>query len=78
MKPRLPYGQLPTIKVEGEVICTSMAIARYRNQPRAHTPHLSRTVIFPLRFLAEKYGLAGNNNLERAQADEIGREAVAK
>ena len=28
VKPRLPYGQLPTIKFEGEVICTSMAIAR--------------------------------------------------
>ena len=50
VKPRLPYGQLPTIKVEGEVVCTSMAIAR---------------------LLADKYGLAGNNNLERAQADEI-------
>ena len=28
VKARLPYGQLPTIKFEGEVICTSMAIAR--------------------------------------------------
>ena len=28
VKPRLPYGQLPTIKFEGEVICTSMSIAR--------------------------------------------------
>merc|ERR1711879_32984 len=50
VKSRLPYGQLPSLKYDGEVICTSMAIAR---------------------FLAGKFGLAGNTNLERAQADEI-------
>merc|ERR1711988_1848395 len=50
VKSRLPYGQLPTLKYDGEVICTSMAIAR---------------------FLAGQFGLAGNTNLERAQADEI-------
>ena len=50
VKTRLPYGQLPTLKYDGEVICTSMAIAR---------------------FLAGQFGLAGDSNLEAAQADEI-------
>merc|ERR1712168_819144 len=50
VKSRLPYGQLPTLKYDGEVVCTSLAIAR---------------------FLANQYGLAGDTNLEAAQADEI-------
>merc|ERR1711953_415629 len=29
VKSRLPYGQLPSLKYDGEVICTSMAIARW-------------------------------------------------
>jgi len=29
VKSRLPYGQLPSLKYEGEVICTSLAIARF-------------------------------------------------
>ena len=28
VKSRLPYGQLPSLKYEGEVICTSLAVAR--------------------------------------------------
>merc|ERR1711976_256356 len=29
VKPKLPYGQLPVVKVDGEVICQSITIARY-------------------------------------------------
>ena len=65
VKSRLPYGQLPSLKYDGEVICTSMAIARW-----GLSGH-SDTVIASCRFLADKFGLAGNTNLERAQADEI-------
>jgi len=50
VKPKIPFGQLPTLKYNGELICQSMAIAR---------------------LLANEYGLAGKNNLENAQADEI-------
>merc|ERR1712126_52995 len=50
IKDKLPYGQLPVLKIEGESIAQSTAIAR---------------------MLADKYGLSGRTNLEKAQADEI-------
>ena len=28
VKPRLPFGQLPTLKYEGELLCQSMTLAR--------------------------------------------------
>merc|ERR1711892_26647 len=50
VKPNLPYGQLPILKYNGELLCQSMTIAR---------------------FLASEFGLAGRNDVEKSQADEI-------
>merc|ERR1712110_161800 len=50
VKDKLPFGQLPVAKINGQVVYQSMAIAR---------------------CLADMFGLAGQTNLEKAQADEI-------
>merc|ERR1712045_214350 len=50
LKPSTPFGQLPLLQWGDEVICQSMACAR---------------------FIAREVGLAGNNNMESAQVDEI-------
>merc|ERR1712215_352945 len=50
VKSKLPYGQLPTLKYDGEVVCQSISISR---------------------FLAKEFGLAGKDNIENAQCDEI-------
>merc|ERR1712018_73359 len=50
LKPTTPFGQLPLLQWGDEVICQSMACAR---------------------FIAREVGLAGNNNMESAQVDEI-------
>merc|ERR1712130_696619 len=50
LKPSTPFGQLPLLQWGDQVICQSMACAR---------------------FIAREVGLAGNNNMESAQVDEI-------
>merc|ERR1719419_1212175 len=50
VKPKIPFGQVPTLKYNGEVLCQSIAISR---------------------FLANEFGLAGKNNIENAQANEV-------
>merc|ERR1711942_357268 len=50
VKPTMPYSQLPLLQWGDQVICQSMACAR---------------------FIAREVGLAGNNNMESAQVDEI-------
>jgi len=50
LKPSTPWGQVPMLYWDGEVVAQSIACAR---------------------FLARQFGLAGRNNLEMAQVDEI-------
>ena len=66
VKEKLPYGQFPVAKVEGEVLGQSMAITRWE----CCWLFLSSWGSC-LRYFAAQYGLAGRTNLEMAQADEI-------
>jgi len=50
LKESLPFGQLPTLSVDGVAYCQSVSIARY---------------------LAEKFGLAGQSDEERLRADML-------
>merc|ERR1712098_347539 len=50
LKGSLPWGQVPVLDYNGQVLCQSLSIAR---------------------FLAAEFGLVGNTNLERAQANEV-------
>ena len=50
LKPKTPYGSLPVMEWNGEVMAQSVTIAR---------------------FVAKEVGLAGRNNMECAQVDEI-------
>ena len=65
MKPKIPFGQVPTLKYNGEVLCQSMAISRYSSE----VPSLYMITI--KRFLANEFGLAGKNSIEMAQANEV-------
>ena len=38
VKPKLPFGQLPTLKYEGELLCQSMTIARWTGLPISEIP----------------------------------------
>ena len=46
LKPKTPYGSLPTLEVDGKVLAGSLPIAR---------------------FVAERHGLAGSNDLENTE-----------
>ena len=50
LKPKTPWGQLPTLEWDGVELAQSYACAR---------------------FLATEFNLAGRNNLEKAQVDEM-------
>ena len=66
LKSSLAYGQMPILNYKGQVLYQSITIARYAR----HTTLINHPFVL-FRFLAHEFGLAGKNNLENAQADEV-------
>ena len=64
VRDKLPHGQLPVARIDGVNISQSMAIARLVTMMCKHPELLC------VRYLADKFDLAGRTNLERAQVDE--------
>ena len=67
IKSSLPWGQIPVMNYKGQLMCQSLSIARW-----VHGCCYGLWISFVWsRFLAAEFGLAGKNNLESAQANEI-------
>ena len=67
LKSSLAYGQMPILNYKGQVLYQSITIARYA----WHSTLINHPPFVLFRFLAHEFGLAGKNNLENAQADEV-------